>query len=387
MVAAIWLGWQVLVEFAETRLPPFQAVRLAPNSPTALSRAAEAEYAAKRFENAELLATEALRRAPFDVRALRVLGLARSEAGEPALADQLLTLSGNWSLRDDPSHAWVMHHRLRTGNFASAFAHADTLARRREDLWPSIFNLFTMAIIEDQRAAPHVAALLAKRPPWRHAYLYSLLETDRGLGVAVMLAVMLETGGSGHSATELGDLYVTLMSKGQFALMAELRRHLGRPPLGDLLVNGDFAATPAVRPFDWSLYTAAGMFAEILPEGDGAGTALRAQHGSFGTDRLAEQITMLAPGRYQLVGEFRSEAGNVGERLGWKISCQGSASLIGESTIPDTADASQWSRFSFGFTVPTDGCPVQWLRLAPNPGTRRTVVVGWFDRMAIQPLD
>jgi hypothetical protein len=174
------------------------------------------------------------------------------------------------------------------------------------------------------------------------------------------------------------------MSKGQFAAMAELRRRIGRPDAGALLVNGDFAATSGLRPFDWSLYTAAGMFAEILPDGDADGTALRAQHGSFASDRLAEQMTLLAPGRYRLVGQFRSEAGNVAERLSWKISCQGSAPLIGESTLPTAAP--EWVRFSFDFTVPTEGCPVQWLRLAPNPGSRMTMVAGWFDRMAIEPL-
>jgi hypothetical protein len=105
---AIWLGWQIVTALVVQRAPPESAVRIAPGSAQALSRAAEAELIAERPDQAADLAILSLRAAPFDVRALRVLGLVRARTDEAA-ADELLTLAGNWSLRDDPSHAWLMN--------------------------------------------------------------------------------------------------------------------------------------------------------------------------------------------------------------------------------------------------------------------------------------
>lgn len=383
MAASVWLGWEMVRDLAKTRLPSEMAIRLAPSSPSVLSRAAESEFAAKRYDNAQALAAEALERAPFDVRALRVLGLARAENQAPASADEILTLAGNWSLRDDPSHAWLMEYRLKRGDFRSSFAHADTLARRRENLWPQLFALFTNAIAHDRRAVRPVTELLAARPDWRHAYISSLLETDQGLSVATTLAQSLEDGAAPYSDVELSDLYIALLGKGYLPAMAELRDRLGRPPSTSLLANGDFSTRTGPRPFEWSFHTAAGMFAEVLEDDLRDGTALRAQYGSFSANTLAEQTVLLKPGPYRFNGEVRTETGDVPERLAWHVSCQESGQALGESSLP--WDATAWMTFSFEFVVPAQGCTAQWVRLAPRPGSRMTQAVAWFDKLSILP--
>ena len=113
LALSVWLAWEVLKAPVAARAPPSIGVRIAATSPEVLRRAAEAEFTAGRPGNAEALAEESLVRAPFNARALRVRGLAAAEAGETEQADQLLTLAGNWSLRDDPAHAWLVEYRLR----------------------------------------------------------------------------------------------------------------------------------------------------------------------------------------------------------------------------------------------------------------------------------
>ena len=197
-IGAIWLGWQILLQPVIQRAPPELAVRVAPGSPLVLQRAAEAEFVAgekdddaRRYDNAASLARDALALAPFNVRALRVVGLTEARAGREPIADEILTLAGNWSLRDDPAHAWLVEYRLRRGDYASSFAHADTLARRREDIRPQIFRLFTLAAATDTaRALPEVARLLDARPPWRQSYFDSLYVSGEGLQVAANLAVL-----------------------------------------------------------------------------------------------------------------------------------------------------------------------------------------------------
>lgn len=368
---------------AVERLPAEQALRLSPNSPSLLGRAAEAEFAADRFDNAEYLARQSLGRAPFNVQALRVLGLTVAEGGRKPRADDLLTLAGNWSLRDDPSHAWLIEYRLSRGDYRSAFAHADTLARRRDDLKPQLFRLFTVAASTDSRALPVLAALVAAAPPWRGAYLSDLYQTEAGLGLAANLAIALQSTEAPFSNPEISILYGQLLSRNRLPAMAAVRARLERPESGLTLVNGDFAAPDAPLPFEWRLFNAGGAVAEILPDDLRGDSALRAQFGSYASAPLADQLIQLKAGTYKFSGQKRAEVGEPDSRLSWGIYCFESQTKIGESRATTESGVPGWKAFSFVFEVPTRGCSAQWIRLVPKPGERRTTVVGWYDRFSI----
>lgn len=382
----IWLGWQVVREMAVERLPVGQAIQLSPTSPSVLGRAAEAEFAANRFDNAEYLAQKSLSRAPFNVQALRVLGLTTAEGGGKPLADDLLTLAGNWSLRDDPSHAWLMDYRLSRGDYRSAFAHADTLARRRDDLKPQLFRLFTVAASTDTRALPVLAALVAAAPPWRPAYIGDLYQTEAGLGLAANLAIALQSSQAPFSSSELSILYGQLLAKNRLVGMSAVRARLGHRGPGAALVNGDFAVPDAPLPFEWRLFNAGGAVAEILQDDVRADSALRAQFGSYASAPLAEQLIQLKAGAYRFSGQTRAEVGYPGARLSWGVYCFETGAKLGESRIGTVPGETGWKPFIFNFEVPTTGCSAQWIRLIPKPGDRRTTVVGWYDRFSIARL-
>lgn len=386
LALSIWLGWQVVSQMAVERLPAGQALRLSPNSPALLGRAAEAELAADRFDNAEYLARKSLGRAPFNVQSLRVLGLTTAEAGRKLQADDLLTLAGNWSLRDDPSHGWLIDYRLSRGDYRSAFAHADTLARRRDDLKPQLFRLFTVAATTDPRALPVLAALVAEAPPWRPAYLGNLYQTEAGLGVAVNLAIALQSSEVPFSNAELSSLYGQLQAKNRIPAIAAVRARLGRPKSGLALVNGDFNIADEPLPFEWKLFNAGGAVAEILPDDVHRDSALRAQFGSYTSAPLAEQFIQLKAGPYRFSGQTRAEVGDPDARLFWGVYCFETGAKIGESRIATVPGDTAWKSFAFNFQVPTTGCSAQWIRLIPKPGDRRTTVVGWYDRFSITRL-
>tara|TARA_R110002124_G_scaffold55108_2_gene156043 strand:- start:2461 stop:3582 length:1122 start_codon:yes stop_codon:yes gene_type:complete len=368
---------------AVERLPARQSIALSPNSPAVLGRAAEAEFAADGFDKAEFLARQSLARAPFNVQALRVLGLTASENGRKPQADDMLTLAGNWSLRDDPSHAWLIDYRLSRGDYRSAFAHADTLARRRDDLKPQLFRLFTVAGSSDSRALPVLAALVAAEPPWRSAYLSELYQTEAGLGLAANLAIALQATKAPFNNAELANLYLRLLSENRLPAMAAIRTRLGRPEASPGLVNGDFGIADLPLPFEWRLFNASGAVAEILPDDMRGDSALRVQFGSFASAPLAEQFVQLTPGTYKFSGQTRAEVGDPGERLSWGVYCFETGEKIGESRIAPSPDDSGWKAFAFSFEVPTTSCSAQWIRLIPKPGNRRTAVVGWYDRFQI----
>jgi len=383
VAAGVWLGWQVALQPLKERLPPVMALRLAPGSGQVLGRAAEAEYGARRFDNAEELARASLERTSFNVRALRTLGLSEAQQNRRPQANELLTLAGNWSLRDDPTHAWLIEYRLSRNDYHSAFAHADTLARRRADLQPRVFYLFNTAAIQDPRSLPALVSLLEVNPPWRAAYLNQLYRTADGHRIAATLAMALHGTRGPFTQTELDVLYRQLLSRSWLQAMEQVRARVGQPAPGARLVNGDFGPQTAPAPYEWRLSTGSGLVIEILPDDLREDSALRAQYGSLAPDSLAEQLLQLKPGRYRFAGEQRREAGKSEAGMSWTITClEDGRQLAG---VPLSNASETWRRFSTSFVVPAAGCQAQWLRLTPKPAHRRTTLVGWYDRLSVTP--
>lgn len=387
IIGAVVLGWQIAIQPLIQRAPVELAVRLAPGSPMVLRRAAEAELVAGRNDNAAALSRDALVRSPFDVRALRVLGLTEARAQREDAADEILTLAGNWSLRDDPAHAWLVERRLRRGDYGSSFAHADTLVRRREDIQPEVFRLFTTAAAADpQRALPVVARLLAASPPWRSAYLRSLGQTPEELQLSASLAVLLEASRAPLTNDEIQNLYWTLMRQGQFPALRMVRERINRPLATDRVTNSGFSDDAAPQPFQWKLYPKAGISPVITADDlRSANEALRIDYDGYATGTIVEQLTSLSPGPYVFSAEVRTEAGHPETRLAWTLSCapRDNAKTSAPAGIAG-GRAGSWTILTGLLEVPDD-CPVQWLRLETRAADRRSRTVVWYDRITIAP--
>lgn len=384
IVVAVVLGWQIVLQPLIQRASVQAVIGIAPTSPTVLRRAAESELAAGRVDNAAQLSREALLRSPFDVRALRVLGLTEARSGREDAADEILTLAGNWSLRDDPTHAWLVDRRLRRGDYASSFAHADTLVRRRRDIQPQVFRMFTIAGTEDpQRSLPVLANLLAARPPWRSDYLNGLRRTPQELQLAANLAILLEEGRAPLTNDELQELYWALLRQSQFSALSVIRERINRPPPG-ALSNGDFADPGAPQPFQWRLYQQAGAVPEIVSDDlRPSNPALRVQYDGYAPGAIVEQLTFLSPGAHRFSAEVRVESGDPRDRLSWTLSCApGDNGKTSVPVEPSGATPNTWTPLSGRFEVPPD-CPAQWLRLATHASDRRSPTVVWFDRIVI----
>lgn len=378
----IWLGWQMVVALIAARSPVDFAVRLAPSSGQALSRAAESELAAGRPNSARDIAELALRAAPFDVRALRVLGLTIA-ASDRDRADELLTLAANRNLRDDPSHAWLVQRRLEQGDYAGAFGHADALARRRDDLWPAIFKMFTVASVEDPRAVPFLIARLAPRPNWRSAYLASLQEVERGFEVQAMAALGLERTSGPLADEELELIYVQWLGQGRLPGLSELRRRLRRPPPMPLQ-NGEFDGLGGTLPFNWRIEAGPGVQAEISTAPDMRGNALFVETDGFSTRTVIRQLLLLDQGLHHFAGRYRYEAGGQDPGLAWTIRCFETNAIIATWTPRSLEEQSAWTSQNLSFVVPS-ACSAQWLELNTRRGPRRTSIVAWFDSISITP--
>ena len=354
-----------------------------------LRRAAEAELAAERYENARALADQSLSRAPFNARALRVRGLTAAEAGETQQADELLTLAGNWSLRDDPTHAWLVEHRLRQGNYQSSFAHADTLVRRRTDVRPQVFDLFTTAAAADPRALRAVADLLAANPPWRRTYWTHVKDSSQGDALLLSLAIALENSEAPLTPSELSWLYQKWLQERRLGAINLLRKRVGRPPATDLLSNGDFSRSSAeqIAPFVWSLGRGAGLTVEVVEDdrGSGENLALRMEYDGYGSVPIAQQILALDPGTYEFSAKHRVEVDAGRASLWWRLHCiEDQKQLLDQRATGERAVAGgPWTTGRAEFTVPQDGCRIQRLSLRPRPSDRRAPITAWFDHVQV----
>jgi len=370
IVASIWAGWEIVKAPLMERAPMSLALRIAPQSPEVLRRAAEAALAANRTEDAARLSEQSLVAAPFNVRALRVRGLAEARGGDSEVADQLLTLAGNWSLRDDPAHAWLVEYRLRRGDYGSSFAHADTLARRRSDLHGQLFDLFTTAAINDPRAFPALLRLLSQDSPWRLPYIDYLLGRQDTDGLILALGVALNKSRRPLSVYESGQINRSWLTEGRFGAM----RHLAasRPGGGAMVVNGDFSEPilPDALPLEWNLRTGAGLAVQVTPGVEPRSQALSAHYSGYGPAVLAEQLLLLEPGRHAFVADQLIDLPAPQTGLAWIIRCANSERILANLPLPGGSVGDTGSIRTL-FDVPAD-CAAQWLRLEAVSSEGRT---------------
>lgn len=382
-VAAVWLGYQVVTTAVAQRLPAELALRLKPDSSTVLAKSAENSLARGRTADAEVLAKSALGRAPFNGAALRVLGLAYARDGRTAEADALVTLAGNWSLRDDAAHGWLIEQRLRQGNYSSAFAHADTLARRREDIRPQLFKLFTTAGLNDPRSVPPLTRLLEQSPPWREDYLTELTTSSDAIPLQATLALALERTAAPMSDEELGRVYTRWMNTGRVQAVKLLRTALGRPNSRPLVQDGGFAGLSTPAPFGWHAFQTGGIDVEMMaPDDRPNDPALRVGYDGFSSASMIEQVTTLDPGRYGLSIGYRVEDGSPDAEVSWKVICVGTGRVLTEVAF-GRIEVSTWRQSRTRFVVPSADCPVQVLRLMSPAGDRRDHMDLWFDNIAV----
>lgn len=381
---AVVLAWQMVVTLFAERAPVEAAVRLAPSSPTALVRAAGSELEAGRHDNAAELARAALRIAPFNVRALSIIGRTQDFAGEVRAADETMTLAGNWSLRDDPTHAWLMNRRLRQGDYASAFAHAETMARRETPTQPQLFEMFTVAALSDPRGLSALVKALALAPPWRTSYIGFVRDRQGTDQLLVDLAVNLQPTAKPLTDVELSGLYRRWLEARQPGVIRALQREIGRPVVQGGVWNGGFEPGEGVAPLNWSINLDAGYSAQLTDSGEpDRGGALLVETDGMSAGVIASQLLLLAPGPATIRIRQRLESVGGSAALRWQVVCfEGRAPLVewdtGSAAEPD------WREQVHALSIPATGCSAQWIQLQAVPGDRRSPLRAWFDDVRIE---
>ena len=357
----------------------------------ALSTVAEAREAdaSRPGHDAEAIsdAQAALKAAPLDERALRVLALETEKAGGSTRARILMVIADRWSRRDTATQLWLLQQAMLEGDWPNAGVHADALLRRHWQLDKIVFPALASAL-RDPAAVGPIVDRLSEVPDWRRSFLDALAwhAPDPAVPVRLFLALVRTLTPPGDE--EVTNLVNRMISQGDYvgahALWIGMLPRKAVPAPSSLLYNGDFRPLPGGAPFNWRLVQSEGVTAERTSAGDGA-PALHVLTPAAKDAPAAEELLNLAPGDYRLSGLARIEPGQSGGVFDWVVAC------IGQTNAPLAhaglrADAPGWRPFSVEFTVPDHGCGAQWLQLQglAHPGFEPAEA--WFRGMRMQAL-
>jgi len=307
----------------------------------------------------------ALEQSPYDVVALRDIGIITAANDDEKGAERLLSLASRLSLRDYLTHAWLLDYRFRTGQITASVREADIVLRQMPENWDIIMPAL-VALTNDPRVIDPLARTLANKPDWRGTFLYKLSEANPNPPQTFALLRQLKALGSAASKEELDQYFVVAAKKTPvrdlYAQWVALLPPSAKDEHGALLHDADFAGLDAPPPFGWRLYPREGVYAE---RGSGPGGMGSALYASFPGDQetvFANQELVLAPGHYRFAGRaFAEDAVDKG-MFRWSMTCmtKGHEAELGKAPIVTIPGA--LISYAIEFDVPA-GCDQQGLAL------------------------
>lgn len=388
LVLAAWIGW-TLVQATRADLladaDPQAALRLDPDHPQALLRLAWRQLGQGDNDAATATARHLLAVEPGQGDAFAVLALAaarRGDADAPALARIALQRAPrNRDLRATEAAAL-----LKAGDLDGALAQIDALLRltptRGKTLYPALAQQ-----AQDKRFAEALAATLAKAPPWRRAFLGVLNKEGTPAALDQVYAWLQQHGEL--TTEETGRWLDRMIADGRWGeAYAHWVGTLG-PDAARLtpVYNGDFERDPSRQGFGWRNDASPGAFAEI--EAGAGPKGNRAAHVHFIGRPAARgnlrQALLLAPGRFELAMQVRTDFLRSDQGLQWVVRCDKGSTI---AILPIEDGSEGWRRMATQFEVPAEKCAGQWLELR-NPAVSGSAqqVNGdlWIDDVAITP--
>lgn len=390
IVAAAWLGWQIIGNtVADTRSPERALAWRSDHAPSLVALAEEQLVEANDPEElAEATATaqRALASAPLNQAALRALALAADLSGAEG-ADDLMNLAGERAPREALTQIWLLDRDIRTGDFDGAVDHFDHILRSRQDLGR---QMSPVAATLAASAGDDLVAKLAANPPWR-AWVLEQLGLRAATEVNFEILDGLAEAGAPPTGKEVRPFLDRLVSDGDAVLAYLTWLHFRPVPEPGTetpyLTNGSFEQPLAGVPFDWTFDTVRGARTAIASEDNKK--LLRVTFSSTRVPyRHARQLLTLPPGKYVLRGRAEVHDIDTARGLLWRLRCDGGDTVIGASE--HFKGTKEWGDFEVAYEVPVQDCASQLLRLELDAQVASEEMINgeiWFDDFAIARVD
>lgn len=388
-----WIGWRIVADTTAQSLAlsaPAEALSWMPGTVAALDQRSQTEL--KKPDGdvaaAERWAREALRARPLDEYALFLLGMAAERKGDAVGAQTLIREAGSRTWRNPGAQLWLFEHAAKRKDYRSALEHADAMFRVEPNFLAPLFPAIAGFTVESQ-GLQALGAFLASSPPWRDWVLLSLSARLYDRSHLDQLYTMLAESQNPPTHRELEAYLDRLIRDGRYRQAYRTWRQTTQvlPDVAnDVPYNGDFARPGDGMPFNWTVASAPGADADIVPADGAEGRALRVQF-SGARVRFAhiQQMVLLPPGGYRLSGRVRADNLQTPRGLWWTVVCAGAAGpTLGRTEL--VSGSMPWSDFHADFVVPEEGCQAQILRLElPARIASEQQIEGrvWYQRLRI----
>lgn len=249
----------------------------------------------------ESLSTRALASEPTDARALTNLALAVAEE-DGSRAQQLHALSLRLSRREMLSQLITVERYANEGDFTSALLHVGQVLQVRPETRSTLMP-YLVQLAQYDEALPAIAAMLKQRPDLRDGFWKAAVEVDGE--TANLVKLRSEFGSADDFRQSRNDEFLlqALVNQGRLEDAAELAARIF-PSFSDVapgtLRNSDFSKVPAIRPFDWRLFSSGSFSTDLDP--DQGILAVSVSRGMGGV--AASQLVALPNGRYSIKADF-----------------------------------------------------------------------------------
>lgn len=386
LVLAMCLAWLLIARgYADylARVAPERALALNADQPVALLRHAEEALADSRFEDAQALALQALRKQPFEGKSLRILGAVAESRGDRVRALALMKLAVAMTPRESAAQFWLAINALADKDIDGALLRFDRLLRFEPEVQVQVFPILALIAASPNGVGP-ISRYLAADAPWRSGFVGRLVRESESSAALSRLFNAIRAAGGQVQPSEIDQFAARLFARREWPRLRRLVAQMdGEQPA--LLHDGGFDGKGALPLLGWKLAKVPGVDLQIAAA-DGANPALRLVF----LDRRVpfqhvSQSLLLLPGSYTLSGRARSTNLQTALGLSWIVRCVDNNAVIATSArLLGTHD---WHPFEVAFEVPEQLCGGQTLTLvlaARIAAEQHAVGEAWFDDLVIK---
>lgn len=382
-VLAAVLGYlSVTFSLAQTTMSqnPAVAHQLAPYDGRITARLASSLTVGEAGEatraRADRFARLALRQEPTAVTAVSTLGINAEARGDTKTARRLFAYAFELSRRDLKTQLWEIEDAATRGDVAGAMRHYDIALRTRPVLSDLLYPILSSASA-DPAIRGALVRTLAATPGWGDSFIRYVTRSSANPTSAARLFIDLQRARVTVPAGAQSGVVNALVTSGQldkaWHYYALIRRGANRERLRDPRFTAGLE-TPSL--LDW------------VPVNEG-GVVTSTQDGAFNFivpasigGALLQQVQLLSPGAYRIVGRSSGIEDEESARPYWILRCSTDNREFGRVILPNSAQAN--GRFAGTFNV-LAGCPMQTLALMARPSAAVSGLAGKIEEVVLEP--
>lgn len=324
----------------------------------------------------DALANLALQQDPMAVAAWETLGLNADTRGNTVAARRYFRHAQRLSRRSLRTQLFMIENTVQRGDIPGALHQYDITLRVLPALSDLLYPVLASAST-DPEIRRELVKTLAGRPSWSDSFIGFISGSNDPEAASALFQSLYAAAvpvPPTASARVINALIASGLPDPAWSYYAVIHQGVDRRRSRDARFTMNLEAPSQ---FDW------------IAINDGSGLTSSMQNGTFDFAAPAsvggpilQQVQVLLPGTYRLIGHSLAIQQTDGERPYWMLTCQGGPEL-GRVEVPNSNVAN--GSFSGTYRVPAD-CAVQTLILIARPSDAASGLSGQFDRVELVPV-